>query len=548
MSTNNFISKLVNEQPKFNPQICDGFAYSQLQDVTKHIDIVMEAVSRSFLEGFTYLGCKICTPMEQFIAQANLPARADIYDVSRSSVFMVKYMFSYKGVKLTPKYIMLPYAERGGIFTIRGTKNVVSPVMADNVFTIENNNIFIPLTRSRINVSSLHTSYIADNVEQNVNTAYSQLHNKEKNARKKRRFPTLGAYLFAYFGVTKTFKQYFGTTVHVHEKQMPDKYPKSKWVMCRSNGNMYTRNIKRRIPQNAHYILYVEKSKFDKPGVKELIGAFYYSLDHIIEDGFVTDEYIDTDILWKRILTRFVYSSEDSEQKLMEKVKEHLDTLEHYVDDLVVKKLSNEKDIGKDINFIGLMAYLISNYARLTETPDEADTSKKHLSTTPYVLYPIIKELFTLMYNSKNISNSNATMNARDSESVRVQSEIRKIEKALRKFPVDKILNISSINADVNTLSTATDNMLHSVTLPTLSQARATGKLTKDQENSAWNPAAVMHPSVIISSSYKCISKSTVTGRGKLNPYTPLNKNGEFVIEPEVQVVYDNLKELVKRD
>jgi hypothetical protein len=60
-----------------------------------------------------------------------------IYDVARSDVYLVQFLFSLNGEEVKDVlYIYLPYVTQGGIMTIKNSKYVISPVIADVALSV----------------------------------------------------------------------------------------------------------------------------------------------------------------------------------------------------------------------------------------------------------------------------------------------------------------------------------------------------------------------------------------------------------------------------
>ena len=527
------ISALQNSMPRFNENVCEGLACKQLTDVDDHIHQVVVAISKTFPEGLTYHGYRRCTPYEQFQYQSHLPGRPRLFDMSPSDVYMAQFHFKFQGKDLPPKPMLLPYVNRGGVITLRGSKFVISPAMVDNLFSIEEGNIFVPLTRSRINFSPVHTSFIANEREVNVDAVYSLLYNLKKGEGATKCVPTLANYLFAYHGVTETFKRYFGVEVHIgsEKKINKDNFPSNKWVICKSNGNTYSRRYGSYSKTPMRIALPASEFK-SRRELESTVGAYFYVLDHISDHGFVTEEQLDTPRLWQRALVRFIFKSIDSEQKAITQIETHLESLNYYIDELVRRKLEYEKIPVK--NMKELLHYMICNFTNMTMSAEVSSTHNKYLVTTQFVLHDITCDLFRMMYSTKKLTGARLTIDA--------------VEKVLRGFPTDKILNIaSSGHGEVNSLESASDCMLWKVTMPVIPQTRATGKTGNNKASEMKDPTYQLSETITTTNSYLAISKSAPSGRGKLNPFMRLEENGAVIPDPRLAPLRKNVRALIKK-
>jgi len=532
------VRQLQDEMPRFNSSICDGLATEQLRPAVteEYIDIVIKSAAKNFPEGFRYQGFTRCTPEQQFRALCQLSGleRKGKYEASYSDIYMVCYRFEY-GSKVWYKYLMLPNVHRGGILSIRGAKFHISPALIDNLFSIEDGNIFVQLTRTRINFSKLQTSYLANGTSVKEDVVWSKLHNWPDKDCVKRRHTLLANYLFASMGVTETFKRYFDTKVHYGiENITEENYPSDKWVICESDGNPTTRTKKLAMTMKTHFRIAVPKDKFEEDaGLRSMIGSFFYILDHISDLGFVTTEYMDKPRLWRRVLARFIYRVIDSESQKLEKMDEHMESVRNYMDSLVLKKLRFENIHLESIE--DFLAYLIKNFTRLENSKDLPNTIGKQLETTRFVLFDITRQIFNMMYKMQELKGARLTEHALDN--------------VLNRFPTDHIMKINSKHGEVSTLETASDSFLMKVTLPVVDQEKASNTKKGSQKSDEMkNPKFQLHPSNFHTFSYLSILKSAPSGHGRLNPFASLGENYDVRENEVIKPLADNFAELAPHE
>ena len=128
-------------------------------------------------------------------------------------MYLVKYMFSFNGKPLFPRYLYLPYVNDAGILSIRGSRWSIIPVVSDNIVSVEPNNIFIVLNCAKLKFERcVLQNYRANNSVETVSLVWSAVHNEYRKKERKKinlqltHFTTLAHYLFAKFGVKETFK------------------------------------------------------------------------------------------------------------------------------------------------------------------------------------------------------------------------------------------------------------------------------------------------------------------------------------------------------
>lgn len=521
---------LQNSLPRFNAEICDGLAYTQVKNAEQYADELMRDMSHGLPEGVEYIGYTQCTPLEQFQEQSNLPSRKKQFDIAPSDVYMVKYIFKFNGQRYI-KPMLLPIVSRGGIIKLRGASHMISPVMIDNLFSVEDEGIFVQLTRNRINFYAVQVSYMASGVEQNTKTTYSHLFNLKTAAEASvKRKPTMANYLFAYHGLTEAFAVYCKAKVHYGTHDInEDSFPADKWTICYSNGNSFTRNDSR---TRTGIRLAVPRTLFENDDtLKSMVGGLFYILDHISDLGFVSVDALDNPMFWKRALIRFTWKNVDSETKCIELMDKHLKSIENYVDSLVRRSLEYENIPVVDMR--QLMFYMIQNFERMCIDTDVANTNNKYLATTRYVMFDITCALFKMMYNTERLKGTRLTQDG--------------LEKALRGFPIDKILSMGSGNGWISSLDCATDLMLAKVTTPVVSQTKATGKSGGNKAAEMKDKSLQLDPSVININSYSAITKSAPHGRGRLNIFAHLSPEYKVSVNPVNKPLYSNLKMLLDR-
>src|SRR5687768_11868342 len=99
------LARLIDaDTPKINPQIGNGLAVEHMKQCEKYLDDVFKAAAKGFPEGLLYLGSERCTPQEEFDENTKIKGNKRVFDVARSDIYMVKYLFSYKGVPLPPRF------------------------------------------------------------------------------------------------------------------------------------------------------------------------------------------------------------------------------------------------------------------------------------------------------------------------------------------------------------------------------------------------------------------------------------------------------------
>lgn len=538
-------------QPRLNADICEGLASQTLKGIDEYVNGVMRnAAGDLFCEGLRYDGCHICSPHEMMAKAASLPSRQGKIALEKSDTYMICLRFSFRAHKnaeyrpIESQYMMLPYVSRGGTMMIRGVRYVINPAIVDNVFTIEDNNVFIPFTRSRDNFSSVVSHYYANGERQDVKIVWGHLHrDKNKQILNKQYLPTLVNYIFCYIGVTEAFRRYCKTDViYGSDDITTQKYPPSEWVIFESAGNPRNARGKRtrgagndRVSHNpkSSARLVIRKEDLNKPGLKAMVGGLFYTLDWVSEYPFANaTEELDNITFWRRCLLRFIFKDVSHEKKFIASIDTHLDSVSCYVDRIVKQKLAAEGIIADTT--MDLFAFLNAEFTNITSRADPSSVEGKVLEVNRFVMHLIILNIFKMGYELNRLTGTRLT-------------EARVVQAIRSYLGPDTILRINHDHGVVRSAESATDNMLMNLTLPVVTQSVATGGRGGHQRKDAETnqPITWLHPTLPWAHSILAIKKSVPSGRGLLNPFANLSPTHGILPMPGTEAHIDNLRELL---
>lgn len=162
------VFNLVQEQmPKFNRALAEGYAVKQIESNEIYIDKVWRQVELSFPPNLKYLGYRRPTPQEEFRVVSSFGKQnRRMYDVARSDVYLVQFMFALNGEPLKDvMYIYLPYVTQGGIMTIKNSKYVISPVIADVALSVCSDSVFIMMNRAKLTFRKASSYMVVDGID-----------------------------------------------------------------------------------------------------------------------------------------------------------------------------------------------------------------------------------------------------------------------------------------------------------------------------------------------------------------------------------------------
>jgi hypothetical protein len=522
--------------PKFNPQIAGGLATEYIKHAPKHIDKVWRCAEKDLPEGLEYLGYEMCTPLEAYnvITRRKKPRRQ--YETATSNVFMVKYLFKYKGQPFPPIYQQMLIPGQSGLVPLRGALHAINPVITDKAISVGVNNIFIPLTRAKLKFDRVMQYYLRDGAIKDGYVVWSQIYRSKTGAVKPtvKANSTLPHYLFSKYGLGEAFQRFANANVVVGDAETinDSTYPSEEWYICEST----------RVPpknhgatRNAAYTpsdirLAVKRSEWTFM-VEGMVLGFFYVVDYFPQR--VTPENVNDTRIWKVLMGHINNDSTESEGLLINTVDTHLESLDTYVDALVSEDLLAE---GLQIaDFYELLAELIESFPKrvLDSAQTVSSMYDKQLRVLRYVCLPIVKDIFNFVFELRKKTKPNLTAD-----------DIIKVVN--HNFKTERIMKVTYKHPEVRSVSIVSDNPLFAVTLNAVLQTNSTGSSSKSKQTTQ-DPSTHLHASMSEVSGYLNISKAEPSGRSRLNPYVAINEQGVIVRKPHMQKMIDAAQEIIKR-
>ena len=416
------LSRLIKaDTPELNPALAGGLATAQMKMSASYVDEVFRAVSKRFPKGLKYLGCKPCTPQEEFaIATRNRGVHRAMkkytrktYETARSDVYLMQYLFSYDDGSGAPPevidsvYIYLPFVGQAGSITMRGSNFNISPVLSDRVISIGPSSIFVRLLCDRLTFQRLSYAYMADSRRENIQMVHSLIHHKSGKAQKikptVRAVTSMAHYLFCKYGFTEAFRRFAKTTpvVVTSTGYDPNNYPDDQWVMCASTGvkpRGYGKGPNAKYYEASDLRILVRREDYT-PLVKALVGGFFYVVDHFPQQMHV--DWVDNTRQWMILMGHILFSGNTNAGKLFESVASHIDSLDGYIDDIAQAKMA---DIGIFIDEIyEFFAIIIERFNEwlLADSDKINSMYDKELTVLYYALFDITEAIFNFHFSVK---------------------------------------------------------------------------------------------------------------------------------------------------
>ena len=353
------LSELIDrDTPNINPILGNGLAVAHMQHVESYVDQVFHAASKGFPEGLTYVGCRRCTPQEEFNIVTKKKGPKRMYDTARSDLIMMQYFFRYKGEDLEPRYIYLPFVSEAGSIMLGGSRFFVSPILSDRVISVSVANIFVRLLRDRLTFERTSHHYMVNGKRETIQVSWALIYHKNSKMKKLRSTVkancSLMHYLLCKYGFTDTFLKFGNCRPIIGEAEINKNiYPEDEWVICTST-QVKPKGCGRTYYEPSNIRIAIRKDELT-PMVKNMLGGFFYVVDHFPMRIKASLEYVDSKRLWMILLGHIIFSGSINEGKLYDDINDHITSLDEYLDSLVIVKL---KDVGvpvtTSINYLEL--------------------------------------------------------------------------------------------------------------------------------------------------------------------------------------------------
>jgi hypothetical protein len=550
--------KLVRQDtPTLNPTLARGLAYERIKHVERYINDVFRSAAKGFPEGLRYLGCARCTPAEEYAhATRKRSSRRGMrrkksgktHDTARTDVYLMKYFFGFDDPTtghqetLDTVYLYLPFASPGGTIYINDSRFNISPVLADRVMSVSNESIFVRILRDRITFRRLDHMVDINGQHEIIRVVHSLIHHSD--GRKQKLKQTVNAktcmmhYLLCKYGFTETFQRFTGCTPVVGTNLTTVDFPEDQWVICKSVFVGTARRLTQRRVQphmghdNEAIMLAFRREEFTDR-VKCFVGGFYYVFDHL--PFLMRMAWLDDVRPWRVMMGHILWSGDMNAGELVERVTDHITSLDEYVDSITQAQMA---DIGLDVKDIyEFFAIVIEKYnswyiegsGRINSMYD------KELMVLYYVLLDISKAVFGFAFDVKAASKKGLTR--------------ENIQKAMMKHLRPQLIyQMNRMSNIVTSAGYAGDNMAFKLTptmVPQSASARTPGRGDSGR-SAADDDSQTLHVSVAEVASYSAMTKQDPSGRSRLNLAVHTNHKDVIVRNPALVKTLDAAQEVLE--
>lgn len=532
------IKHAQKHMPKANPRIANGFSYEEMKGAVAWVDSVMRSAFETLGPiGFSYKGYTIPGIYEGMEALSRSQRSKRALEVTETSSYPITCLIEFKDqqtgqVKVFRKNTHITFMGKGNVFSLNGSKYIGSPKLGDKVLSLDKDNIFVGISRSRMVFIRTPYYFVKDNKIVSTDIHRTKLY-YESSARKKQAkanpsgIPTLVNYMLCEHGLTGAFKKFYNVDVEYMREEDYEKnqenYPRDEFVVCRAKGLLKARNIKR-----SNIVLIFKRKQYTK-NLDHIVAAVFFILDNRLEcPGLMIDQ-LDSTTGWTRALARWALEETD-EFAACEKAESHVNSVKSYIDHATKMKFNRE---GYPINDIyDLFKYIIHNFSIIASTHNVASMENKVLSILPHFLFNLTSSIFKMMYDLQK-------------QAAKRPLSCQQVQKLLMALWKEEAALSRLTSADnVRNLDHATDCMLLKATRLIVPQAkRGPGSKKMAEMN---DPAFAAHWSKVGMLSYQFVNKSCPTAMDSLNPMCELGPNNEVRPHKDAVKIIENVRELTE--
>lgn len=526
---------LREESLKFTPELAEGLATSQLKLLENDIDKYFRFAFNDD-DVVKYVNYRRCTPQEEFRIGSRQYGK-NMYDLADSHVVMYAYYFEVNGVPMkSPRYLYVVFSPgRGGCLSLRGVKYHISPVAVDGGISVEQHSIFAWIEKDKLKLERTSHKFIANGQIVPNYVLYSQIY-RLNTAAQSRRLPatkrnksesTAMHYLLCKYGLTETFKRYTNTDVIAGNLKEED-YPRDKYIFCEPCGSAPVA-VKTKEYTPSPLRIAVPKEQWT-PEVCLLVTAFFYIADHF--PRMVNESMLDTTQSWKVVLGHTIFKSGESTAVLLDYIDSHFRSNESLLDPMVIKKLQF-CDVYVTDFYDFLFQFSTTMATRLLEA-DPANVYNKKFTVNPYVGYPYIEAITTMVRAVRRINRSVITeKNVSDAMDASLRTE--------------EILKLGTGNTFTEVLSNPGDCLLFKTTNLVVDQEHAMASKKPKLSPSHLKPAHRLHMSVCEPFAFGNLPKSLPTHRRVMNHAMRINPDGSFKRCEDIRAYIDLEQKNIER-
>lgn len=538
------LAALDRSTPQINPLIANGLATTHMLKTESFVDDVMRIVAKGFPPELRYLGYVRCTPLEEYAEVSRTKSSKSTFDVARSDMYLVRFDFRFADEPVFSRYMYLPFVGQAGTIHISGSRYVISPVLADQVISVDLEFVFVRVLKAKLTFNRVSHRFKIDGVPESVGVVWAKIYNRKPNdaapPTTTTAKPSTVHYLLAKYGLSEMFAFYTDCHPVVGGDEITrEHFPQENWVLCES-AHVVPRNFKAYYaPSNLR--IAIPRSEWNA-NVENLVCGVFYVVDHFPDK--IKPEYVDDPKLWQLLLGYIIWSDNIAAGKLINDVRDHFVSLDEYLDIGAAKKL---KEIGYESRDVyHLFYHIVSSFDEWHLTaPDRVSTMyNKELSILPFVLYNLVSAINQLYFNIISAKKKDYVNSTQPSRSFNRPKIERLMNTNLRQGLAFKLVRD---HGEVSTTGTSGDNMALKPTSLLVPQSKSTRSSSGRARVALNDPTKRLHASIAEVGGCWALPKSDPDGRARVNPCARIDENGLILRDMEAAPLLDAIQELIKQ-
>ena len=542
---------LVREKtPKFNPDIARGYASKEIAQGEEYVKAVLKAASLSLPDEIEYVGPGSITTKEAFEVMlgenrgGRNSANRQSYEYARSNIYLMKCLFRYKGELVDPQYIGLPFLLDGALMKITGSNYSVAPQLSDVAVSVTSSEIFVPVTRDKLKFYRITHAIRYNGLTTIGHVIWSNLYrDSRRDSSSLNKTVVINTavvhYLLAKFGLTETARK-MGVSEFVvgDSEEERVKYMSAKWQVFESSKQI-PRGLKYQTDPTKIWFAFnpVHFNAQNEAVNRDFIAAFYYIVDHFPDR--ITINELDNPVRWLVLLAHAVFANGEKETKLLELVRNHINSIEHYVD-AKSREWFELDGIGHVEDIYDLMIEIANSYTRRRIEAAKTSTSmyNKYLLVNRRVYSDIVSGIFKCIYKLQQKVRSRGDLFSR----TELETELKNHLNSRR------ILQLNQAkHPEVEPVSCPGAYMAYKVTTRLVLQSNVSN--SSKAVKTIFDPFTMGNDvSIAECGMMLAPTKGEATGRGQFNLFTAVEPRTGKVLQKEyLRYITDPTQELLKQ-
>lgn len=527
--------------PKLNPDIMRGLATVMLQNSAEYIDAVARRNFHNCVPGVEYLGYDLCSPEEEFRERTKLKTNKRQYDYALSDLTMIKLKLGMwvngKLEPFEPKYLELPYSRDGNLIYLGGTLSHIKMVLTNKVISPGNRLLFVRMLGTRKNFFRNGYSIKVDGETKTTFVVHSAIYDAKTSAKKApagtlttKAVSVMTHYLLIRYGYTEMFRKYLGhvPVVGTDKDITKENYPEDDWVIVSTaHTHIKPSGVMEALYEHTNIRLAVRRDQWNQHTIS-LVSELFYIIDHF--PSYVTVEDMDNSNNWIRLLGFILVGGQYTMGRIFSQMTEHLTSLDDFVDEFAIDKLSEKGYEVRD--FYDLAAMLSMRFPDLLAENDRAgNIYEKYYDVMYHVMRHVTYALTKARYAMQHTAKRKRPVQDDSGNGVLLFNNLKQV--LSRKLNSGAIFKLQGDNTVLEPVSYSADLWYPRITSKVSEQEKVNGAANSGRKG--MTDADHLDVSMIEGGSLLFLPKGNPVPTANANPYMNIDrKTGSIIPNPKL--------------